>query len=388
MLGHSSAIIIALASTVQSQRVQSGIAVVGGSATDVVGVTSRAFTVSPSLTLVADPRAVFGLEAAGTRFDERQWAVAGGLTSAMRLPLNRFATLALDAAVATTTTSYEVSYRTATAIPSIEVGAGPITGFVGARGAIASVSAEQTSTSNAGGLFGGVPTANRTSVETSRSARGLVYGANARRSRSANETMRISAREERGTVDTIPTIDRSASISGERGRVTIGGTVGRRAERAQRSTFGSGTLSIAVTPAAAIEINAGAYPANRLVGSASGRFFNIGLSLRSGRTPSAPAVAAGVPNVATGFTRLTLRDKNAHRVDVLGDFTNWKPVGATRADNDVWYVDLRIPPGQYRYAFRVDGTTWRVPDGAVAIDDDFGGKSARLVVAAPSVSSR
>jgi hypothetical protein len=46
----------------------------------------------------------------------------------------------------------------------------------------------------------------------------------------------------------------------------------------------------------------------------------------------------------------------------------------------VWYADLKIPPGQYRYAFRVNGIEWRVPDGATAVKDDFGGKSAWLTV--------
>jgi hypothetical protein len=379
--------LIALASTIEAQRVQGGVSVVGGSATDVVGVTSRALTVSPSVSLLPDARVAIGLEAAGTRFDEGQWSLGGGITSSMRLPINRFASLGLDAAGALTTTSYKVSYRTATAIPSVEVAAGPVVGFVGARGAVASVSAEQT-TSNPGGLFGRVPTVTRNNVEVSRDARALVYGVTTRFTSSATETLRIGAREERGVIDTVPTIDRSATLSVERGRVTVGGTIGLRSERAVRSTFGSGSLAIAVTPAAAIEVNAGAYPANRLVGSAPGRFFNVGMSLRSRGAPLAPAIATGAPSVAAGFTRLTLRDKSAQRVEVLGDFTHWKPIVATRAENGVWYVDLRIPPGEYRYAFRVDGTSWRVPDGAVAIDDDFGGKSARLVVAAPSSSSR
>ena len=55
----------------------------------------------------------------------------------------------------------------------------------------------------------------------------------------------------------------------------------------------------------------------------------------------------------------------------------------------VWFVDLNIPPGQYRYAFRVDGAAWKVPAGAAVVDDDFGGKSAWLTVGGlPSTSVR
>jgi hypothetical protein len=64
-------------------------------------------------------------------------------------------------------------------------------------------------------------------------------------------------------------------------------------------------------------------------------------------------------------------------------------VSTTRASNGVWFADLRIPPGQYRYAFRVNGTTWMVPDGAQAVDDGFGGKSAWLTVGdSPGSSAR
>jgi 1,4-alpha-glucan branching enzyme len=80
------------------------------------------------------------------------------------------------------------------------------------------------------------------------------------------------------------------------------------------------------------------------------------------------------------MTRLALRAPDARVVELAGDFTEWKFVAASRAANGVWYADLRIPPGQYRYAFRIDGTDWLVPDGATAVDDGFGGKSAWITV--------
>jgi hypothetical protein len=55
-----------------------------------------------------------------------------------------------------------------------------------------------------------------------------------------------------------------------------------------------------------------------------------------------------------------------------------------RADNGVWYADLNLPPGEYRYAFRIDGKEWRVPEGVAAADDEFGGKSAWLTVSRPA----
>jgi hypothetical protein len=153
-----------------------------------------------------------------------------------------------------------------------------------------------------------------------------------------------------------------------------------RNEPEARAAFGSGAVSLSVNPLVAVELNAGSYPANRLIGTAGGRFMNLGLSVRTGRMSRDVPKAEGIPAPASGLTRLAIRDDGAQRVEVLGDFTNWKPIATTRASNGVWFVDLRIPPGQYRYAFRVNGTTWKVPDGAPAADDDFGGKSAWITV--------
>jgi 1,4-alpha-glucan branching enzyme len=89
---------------------------------------------------------------------------------------------------------------------------------------------------------------------------------------------------------------------------------------------------------------------------------------------------AGVPSPAPGSTRISIRAADAERVDLAGDFNKWQPVAATRAGNGVWYVDLPLPPGEYRYAFRINGKEWRVPEGVAAADDDFGGKAAWLTV--------
>jgi 1,4-alpha-glucan branching enzyme len=88
-----------------------------------------------------------------------------------------------------------------------------------------------------------------------------------------------------------------------------------------------------------------------------------------------------VPGVRDNATRLSIRAPEATRVELAGDWNDWKPVPARRAANGVWYADVALAPGEYRYAFRVDGGAWRVPEGAVISDDGFGGKSAYVTVA-------
>ncbi len=88
----------------------------------------------------------------------------------------------------------------------------------------------------------------------------------------------------------------------------------------------------------------------------------------------------GAPAATAGLTRLSIDAMDATRVELAGDFNDWNPVPATRAANGVWYADVALVPGQYRYAFRVDGRDWRIPKNAEAVNDGFGGKSALIIV--------
>ncbi len=74
----------------------------------------------------------------------------------------------------------------------------------------------------------------------------------------------------------------------------------------------------------------------------------------------------------------------ASQVMVVGDFNDWDPDATPlRPGNEggTWRVELRLPPGRYRYTFLVDGRRW-VPDPAEprAADDDFGAPTSVLTV--------
>jgi hypothetical protein len=339
---------------------------------------------------VPDPRALFTLGGSATAFDNHQWAAGAGASTALRAPFGRVAALTLDASAAATTTSYDFSYYTTSAIPALEATVGPLTAYAGGHGALASTTlARQIQTPGGGGLFGGTPITSRSNVATSRAMRGALFGADVRIPGSGGQSIVAGVREEHATIDTVPTVDRSASLMLMDGRFTISGAAGVRTEPGAHTTLGSGTLSIAVNAATSLDVNAGSYPADRLIGTPSGRYVNLGLSLRTGRgSPPTQPVPEGAPNVPADYTRIATRDDGVSRVDVAGDFTNWKPIAMHRAPNGVWYIDLRIAPGQYRYSLRIDGTEWRAPEGRPQVDDDFGGKSAWLVVSAPSGTTR
>jgi hypothetical protein len=347
----------------KAQQIRGTISLSGGSATDVLGVTSRAATISPALTVTRDPNTSFTFSANGTRFDNAQWSATGAFAAAFRAPLTAWASATLDADANTTKTSYHFSYASAGVLPALELAAGPLTTFAGAR-----------LVAGSGGATG---------MSSSHTSAGELAGVALRFAGVDGGTMVVGARIEHAHVDSIAQLDRTATLALYRGSVALSGALGIRSEPSSRSAFGNVALSIAVSPTTAIEFDAGTYPANRLVGTPAGHFMNIGASLNIGATrPHAPR-ARGAPAITRGLTRLTVRASPATRVEIAGDFTNWQPIVTQRAENGVWYIDLRIPPGQYRYAFRVDGTQWIIPSGVEVVDDGFGGKSAWLVVSAP-----
>jgi hypothetical protein len=212
-----------------------------------------------------------------------------------------------------------------------------------------------------------------------RSGTTALAGATARWSMSAARfTLRFT--HEQGTLADAPHRERRLETLASHGPLSVSGILARREAGANRDTYASGAMSVALTQFTSLNVAAGGYPANRLTGAAAGRFVSAALSLRI--APSRPALPQprAVPPAVKGMTRLSIAAPNAQRVELAGDFNRWTAAPARRAANGVWYVDLRLSPGEYRYAFRIDGTEWRVPSGARTADDDFGGKSAWITV--------
>ncbi|HET7601044.1 MAG TPA: isoamylase early set domain-containing protein [Gemmatimonadales bacterium] len=107
----------------------------------------------------------------------------------------------------------------------------------------------------------------------------------------------------------------------------------------------------------------------------------IGGPGRSGTPGARPVtIAASAPRPV----QLRLDLPASSDVAVLGDFNDWK-AGATplrrSAESGEWVVELRLPPGRYRYTFLVDGRRW-VSDPAEppAPDSDFGAPVSVLTV--------
>lgn len=359
--------------SVATGQTAGSLAINAGNATDVTGAGASAFTIAPSFA-AASALSSLSIGGSATRFGNDAWSagVNGGLnaragTSAI-VPV-------LSIAAGATTTSYDVSYATADLVPSIEAQSGAARFFVGGRLGVASTS---STILRPGGPLAPVPGGERRTVGNS--ARSLIGGLGFTTVASNGEVGTIGYRAESGTVAGARQTDHAVTGSVAGSTVVLSGMIGRRSIADVSLNHGSATVGFMMGRGTMLQFAAGTYPANSMIGTAAGKFVNAGVTLSLGRRAPLAPEPSGVRSPDRGRTRVAIRAADASSVELAGDFNKWQPVPTTRAGNGVWYADLALPPGEYRYAFRIDGKEWRVPGGVAAADDEFGGKSAWLSV--------
>lgn len=357
-----------------SQEPTTRVSLTAGVATDQRGVRSNAVTVAPSIYLEPSNYLSLQLGASATRFATETWSLGAGGSLSGRDPVGRLGAMTLNASVSASRLQgpTSASFLQAELMPALELRVRRLALFGGVRAATGFASEDTRP--------GGLPLGSRPSATSAtRTGAGPVFGGVVTIDAAAGR-LDLGAREDRLRITSEEIRDRSVNATLSHGRVTMAATAGMRGSSSERVSFGSMAFSVAVGSGASIDIAAGRYPSNRVIGTPGGNFLNAGLSLRLGGARASPPMVTNASPLERGWTRLAIRAPDANRVDVAGDFNEWTPTPARHAANGVWYADLKIPPGQYRYAFRVNGIEWRVPDGATAVEDEFGGKSAWLTV--------
>jgi hypothetical protein len=357
----------------QAQTASAKLLIAGGTATDLRGVRSGAYSLAPSVLLAPSPSLALSFGGRGTRFSGGEWSLGGNGALAVRGALGGGFALRLDGDGEAIRASYRATYLLAEAIPALEWRYSAVTLWAGARAATARTSF----------AAGSLPPALSPGGAQTASQAGPAFGGALRfTSLERRWDARLSYREEHGRPGGVTVVDRTAGLSLSRGALGLAASIGKRSAEAESRLFGGARISVGLTPALALVGAAESYPSNRLTGTVGGRAFTAGLSLALGgaHSPRALPKPAGVPQLRPAYTRLSLAAPEARQVEVAGDWNEWRPVPLTRSSNGVWYVDLAIPAGSYRYGFRVDGTTWTIPKGVAAVNDGFGGKSAWLSV--------
>jgi hypothetical protein len=372
---------LAAAPIAAAQQIQGTLSLGGGTATDQRGVHSSAATISPSLLIVPDPRFSVGLSGTATRFQNQDWSAGGAASAGMRLPFGDGLALAASAAYGGTKASFGATYSTGEATPTLEATVSRLTLFGGAHLARGESSLTQ-STTTPGGPFT-PPVLGSSTVSITRTSTGPVYGAVvALPSARPDGAGALSYREERARVSGVTVVDRAAGGGWSTGSLAMSASAGARDAVDERSQFGSVSVTVAVSRSVAVHGAMGSYPSSRVLGTVGGRFATLGLSLHGMTTAGEvqPESVRGAPPIPAGAMRLVLRAPRARRVELAGEWNEWATTPATRGADGLWYVDVRLPRGEYRYAFRVDGERWAVPDAVPTVDDGFGGRSALLTV--------
>ena len=236
---------VVLATRAAAQQVQGSLMIAGGSATDVIGTTSRALSVSPMLSIATDSRLRLALGATGTRYDDQRWSLGGQATAAVRLPIAPHLALTTNAGGGATQTSYDFSYMTASASPALEAKAGAVTAVAGVSAATAHTHLTHT-IPGAPGLLGLAQPASSSTMSSSRSAHGVVLGGNVRLIDESDAALVAGVRQNHTVVDSVRMTDRIALVAASRGRVTVAGAMGMRSEPGSTVGFGSGSLTVAV----------------------------------------------------------------------------------------------------------------------------------------------
>ena len=370
----------------QSSAVQ--VSATAGTATDERGVRSTVMTLAPSLLITNAPNVSVTLAGKVTRFASASSQVGGSAALVASTPVSSAGlALSLNTSASATHASFDATFAQADLTPAINWTAGVLTlvGGLHLASGYTAISQETTSPGASGPLGPAQPSQpvqTTQLVSESRSASAPSFGADLRFGVGMPVATLISFRDEPTRVGGMLVTDQLAGATMSfTGGPTLSVLMGHRDAPDERVGFASASAQVPVAENLALTIAGGQYPSNRLTGAAGGQFFSMGISMRFGgaHAPALP-VPAGVSAPAEALTRLTIRASDADSVAVAGDWDAWKPVPAARAPNGVWYVDLPLKAGEYRYAFLVDGREWRVPEGAVAVDDGFGGKAAYLTV--------
>jgi hypothetical protein len=115
------------------------------------------------------------------------------------------------------------------------------------------------------------------------------------------------------------------------------------------------------------------------------------LALAVGRLPApaadqpgpGPMARAGTGTPPPVYVQFRLNAEGAHRVELAGTFTGWKPAVPLRETSPgVWTALVPLRPGVHDYAFVVDGR-WTADPEAPQVDDSFGGTNSRISLLPP-----
>lgn len=120
----------------------------------------------------------------------------------------------------------------------------------------------------------------------------------------------------------------------------------------------------------------------RMTGQAMAAVLLLTLSFVGGNYMQKPQQVASLQEDRDIYRRFVIQQKETDQVEIVGSFTHWEKIPLVRSGNeDYWEVTLKIPSGEHRYSFVINGNQNRpdptVPDREA---DDFGSSNSILQI--------
>ncbi len=208
----------------------------------------------------------------------------------------------------------------------------------------------------------------------------------------AASTLEASVATSRNTVvlkQKVQYLDADAHVAWSNARIALDAATGQRTTRdgARTNTWLLGG-SIMLTDRLALVGSTGATAYDIAQGLPGGRYATISLRVttRAGRAlePGARtrAVARDMETwrEQDGTVLLVVHAPRARRVELMGDFTDWRPLVMRREADDRFAARIHLPAGSYRINVRVDGGAWTAPPGTTPLADEYNGAAGLLVI--------
>jgi hypothetical protein len=192
--------------------------------------------------------------------------------------------------------------------------------------------------------------------------------------------------------DSLRFVDGEAMVRVVRGRVELAAFGGLRhwqePEDVGTDVWGGASAAVWLSRHLAIVGGGGSYLADYGQGFPGGSYVTLGIRVATRRPaepepvseplrrlpltlPRSVVPAFEVRTVAGNRRLVRLRAPQARTVELMGEFTDWRPVALHRSGSD-WTATLTVAPGTYRMNLRIDGGAWAVPPGVTVLEDDFG----------------
>jgi hypothetical protein len=201
--------------------------------------------------------------------------------------------------------------------------------------------------------------------------------------------------------DSLRFLDNEVTLRWVRGQVELSGYGGFRTwfepGDATATAWGGATAAYWLDNNLAIVATGGSYPADFGQGFSSGSYVALTIRVATRRPPTParvesreyrllqPLARPPVPDfqvtTVSGPNRLLrVRAPSARSVEIMGDFSDWRPLSLAKGSGDDWTLVVPMSKGTHRMNLRVDGGDWGVPPGVTALNDDFGGVVGVLVI--------